>query len=196
MVLKKKLHKCKMISNKICHYFPATDHAIHAISGKEPTLYKPSKQRSYSLINALVYSVRIFTDPLLNVCFSISKLVKVFYCLSRSEPSSEVKIEAFKVLDYVILSISSIAFNFILASKCVAGVINPKITYKKASEKETRIINKFNEYKKKANELAVKGVKEMKSFKTNTHSLSRMKKLKQASEKTRKEYFLLKIYTI
>ena len=179
---------------------PVTFRAIQAISGKEPSTMQPCKGRSFSSINAVIYSLRTFTDPISSVCLAITHLFKAFYFVISYRRSCKTlknsKIEALKATDYLLYGIFSSVFNAILAGKCFCGIIQPKICYRKATSKEAHIIHEFNEYKNQAYSLGKSGVKALIDLHLKSHVPEQIENLKFISEKIRTSYFKTKLYTV
>lgn len=188
-----------MTSSKLNAPLPITLRTIHAISRKEPSSFLSCKGRSFSLINAVIYSFRVFVDPICSMCLIITHLFKSFYHIFSSFEANSLqkaKIEVLKTADFLLYAICSPIFNFALAGKCSLSIFNPAICYRPPTAKEQVIIKQFDKYKKESFALGCTAVKDLTNLNLKTRVTKKIDKLKRMSEATRIAYFKLKLYTV
>lgn len=178
--------------------FSTTFQMVHAILEKEPLTFRPCTGRTFSFLNAMVYSLRILVDPILSICLAIRHLFQASYYLVSSNSFSlrNARIEVFRAFDYLLNGVCAPTFNLLLAAKCSSGVILPQLCYRAATEAEKDIIVQFHQYQKAMYSLTTRGVKDIKNYNIKTHIPQKITQLKQDSEKIRLAYQKMKLYTL
>ncbi|KAF3362137.1 hypothetical protein PHSC3_001449 [Chlamydiales bacterium STE3] len=181
-----------------------TWHAIRAIIHQEPCLEKVSfcsyGGRSYSSINAVIYALKLVTDPFLAVCCTAIYLFKVcFYTLSvpirrNAKTMKMVKVEVFKMADQALFAVFSSALNLVLVGKCFLGILYPRLCYRQATRLERKIFLEFDNYQFRSSLLIKKGIVDSTKGQIHKSVMENMQAIKINSQKVRTIYFKLKLY--